>query len=239
MGSARTAELIIATTLVGTLTLAGCNGGSKPTSTEPDRASPSESKAKPSVASPSLPTTAELKAALLKAEDLGPTFSKSASGESEEDESVFKGCKPLADLLNGSDGTQGDKGNEVEVEFEERGKPTFVTEGLVAQQADALATDYAEVKEALASCDSITLVAPEGVIKFSLTAIKFGGADSAGVRMDGEYVGVQLNGYIAIEKLAENVGIVFGFFQAAEGSSQVAAAFYDRAADNARKSLDL
>ncbi|WP_307072093.1 hypothetical protein [Streptomyces canus] len=84
-----------------------------------------------------------------------------------------------------------------------------VSDALTAEPTGALAADYAKAKQALESCDSISLVSTVQTIKFSLTPIHFGSSDSSAVRMDATHQGVLVNGCIAIERLGKNVALSY------------------------------
>lgn len=241
MRSARTAWMGRAAAVVGVLALVG--GCSSDASSNPSETSVCASTQIAASPAPTvqLPTSDQLESALLDADDLGPAFTQKptaapAPSESEKD-TRFKGCQPLARLLNADDG-RSDYPQAVAT-FRSRDGLAVVAEGLAAEPPSALAADYAEAKQALESCDSISLESAGQTIKFSLTPIHFGGPDSSAVRMDATRQGVLINGYIAIERLGDSVALSYVFFQAGGGSSQLASHFYERAADKARTSLDL
>nr|WP_161381966.1 hypothetical protein [Streptomyces sp. SID5914] len=233
--------MVRAAAFVGILVLLA--GGSGNTSSHPSEARARASA--PIAAVPAstvrVPTSDQLEAALLDADDLGPAFAKRptatpAPSEGEKD-TRFEGCQPLAGLLN-EDGGRSDY-PQAAVTFQSRDGLVAVAEGLAAEPPGVLAADYAKARQALESCGSISLVSAGQTIKFSLTPIRFGGSDSSAVRMDATHRGVLINGYIAIEKLSDSVVVSYVFFQVGGGSSQLASHFYDLAADKARASLGL
>ncbi|WP_327691076.1 hypothetical protein OG870_17310 [Streptomyces sp. NBC_00461] len=243
MRSSRAARAAEAVTLIGTLAVVGCNGSTSSSTTGTGTASASVQTASSPSPTSKLPSTAQLEAALLEAGELGPAFAKesaspspSESNRSDEGD-TFKGCRPLAMLLNGGAGRSNNP--QATVTFKAREGAVAVAEELLAEPPAALGTDYAATKRALESCDSITLVSAGKTIDFSLTPIHFGGPGSSAVRLDGTYRGVLVNGYIAIERLSKNVVLSYSFFQAGGGSSQLASAFYQLAVDKARTNLNL
>ncbi|WP_158751427.1 hypothetical protein [Streptomyces bicolor] len=193
-----------------------------------------------------LPAPDQLQSALLRADDLGPAFTqKPTTGpspsqpEDAANETRFAGCQPLAGLLNGTGDDGRSKNPRAVAIFTSRDGRVAVYEALTAEPPAVLDDDYAQTKQALESCGSISLVSAGQTIKFSLTPIRFGGPDSSAVRMDATHQGVLVNGYIAIERLGESVALAYAFFQVGGGSSQLASHFYQRAADKARTTLDL
>jgi hypothetical protein len=190
-----------------------------------------------------LPSTGQLSSVLLNADELGPAFtqeptaSPSPSRPEDGKESRFEGCQPLARLLNADDEHPNYPG--ATATFASRNGLATVFEALTAQPPDVLDAEYGQAKHALEACDSIVLTTAGQTIKFSLTPIRFGGPDSSAVRMDAQLRGVLINGYIAIEQLSKSIALTFSFFQVGGGSSQLASAFYQRAADKARTALNL
>jgi hypothetical protein len=99
-----------------------------------------------------------------------------------------------------------------------------------------LAADYAQSVKDLRSCQSLT-ISSEGIsLTFSLTQMNFGPAGSPAARMDGEYKGVQTNGYLATQ-LVHTAGLLFFYFQIGSGSSQEASSIYSQAVSKATSTL--
>ncbi|MEV0095111.1 hypothetical protein [Streptomyces sp. NPDC050738] len=222
--------------IAGALLLTGCNSL---TNASPSRVVQSAPEQSVAPRTEDLPTSAELEAALLNADDLGGTFTESPPGSDSPttgaSEPSFTGCRLLADLLNTSDGDPEQK--QASATFE--GAGISVSETLTALPATLMDPAYTVARKALSSCGSISYVSANERIDFELTPIHFGGPDSIGVRMDGAYLGTQVNGYLLIERLGKNVVMGYVFFQAAGGSSQVASAYYRLAIATARESLGL
>ncbi|MFE2219864.1 hypothetical protein ACFW93_49250 [Streptomyces canus] len=241
MRSDHAARTIKAAALICIVCLVGaCNPGT--VSGPETRTGASVQAAASSAPAADLPATGQLSLALLNADELGPAFtqkptaSPSPSRPENGKDSRFKGCQPLARLLNADDEHPTYPG--ATATFASNGLAT-VFEALTAEPPDVLNAEYGQAKKALEACDSIVLVTAGQTIKFSLTPIRFGGPDSSAVRMDARHRGVLINGYIAIEQLSQSVALTFSFFQVGGGSSQLASAFYQRAADKARTALNL
>ncbi|WP_406182329.1 hypothetical protein [Streptomyces canus] len=242
MRSDHAGRMIKAAALICIVCLVGaCNPGT--VSGPETRTGASAQAAASSAPAADLPATGQLSSALLNADELGPAFtqmatpSPSPSRPENGKDSRFKGCQPLARLLNADDEHTTYPG--ATATFASRNGLTTVFEALTAEPPDVLDAEYGQAKQALEACDSIVLVTAGQTIKFSLTPIRFGGPDSSAVRMDARHQGVLINGYIAIEQVSQSVALTFSFFQVGGGSSQLASAFYQRAADKARTALNL
>lgn len=221
--------LLVAVVLIFTAAVAGCGGSSTSATGAPSKDSATPSK--PMSAS-TLPTEAQLQSALLQATDLGSSFSLSTAAGGTGTSSAV-GCEPLASMLNASAGAQE---RTAEVEFSGGSTGPFVGETLTAEGQAALSKDYEATQVALSQCRTLSFVSGGTTLTFSLTPIHFGGSDSTAVRMDGTYQGVEVNGYLAIEKI-NSTALSFYFFQVGSGSSQSASLFDARAVAKAQRVL--
>jgi len=225
--------LLTAGLLVG---LAGCgsagpSAGASTPSSNPASAATSNA----SSPTPTLPTSAQLKAALLTAAELGPGFaaSTSSSSSTQTGGTTISGCPALAALINGSP-SAGQTSQEAEFTADDTGP--YVGESLMTEPAAALDTDYAKTKAALTSCTSLSITSGGVAADFTLTPIQFGDPGAAAVRMDATIQGVQVNGYLALQRLG-SVALTFYYFQLASGSSQTAYQYYTQAVTKARSVL--
>ena len=222
------AALLTVALLVG---LVGC-GGASPSAGAPSPSHPaSVATSNAPSPTPTLPTSAQLKAALLTAADLGPSFASSTSTDTSG--TTVSGCPALATLLNGST-SAGQTSQEADYSAGDTGP--FVGESLMTEPAAALDADYAQTKAALTSCTALSITSGSVTLDFTLTPIHFGDPGSAAVRMDATVQGVQVNGYIAIQHLG-SVVLTFYYFQLASGSSQTAYQYYTQAVSKARSVL--
>lgn len=190
----------------------------------------------PAAASTALLTAAQLQAALLTPGELGPAFaaSSSASDTTGTGNSSVTGCEPLASMLNGVPSTTQQIQQEVLLTAGSNGP--FVQESLLTEDPTALTTDYAQARTALTSCHTLTFPTGAEPLTFTLSPINFGGPGSAAARMDATYRGVQVNGYIAIDRLGP-VGLTYAYFQIGSGSSQLASAYYTQAVNKIHQVL--
>jgi hypothetical protein len=177
-----------------------------------------------------LPTPAQLKSALLNADDVGLKESKST--DSGHDGSTASGCSEFAKILNEPSEAQ----EEQDAEFTGGDSGPFLGEQLMTEEPAKLASDYAQVSKALASCKSLSYKYTDGTLTFALSPIKFGGPGAVAVRMDGESNGVQVNGYLAVERLGD-VALSYSFMQVGDGSSMLASTYYEQAVSKVRKEL--
>jgi hypothetical protein len=170
-----------------------------------------------------------MRAALLTAKDLGPSFSASKG-----DTTTVKGCQPLADMLNSASSGQR---AQVQAEFAAEGLGPFLGETLTTRRDQAdLAREYDKTRTALARCRSLSFLSGGTKLTFALSPINFGGPGSAAARLDGTYQDVQINGYLAIDKIGPVV-FAYYFFQVESGSSQLAYAYYKQADAKVRRVL--
>lgn len=185
----------------------------------------------PSSSDPGAPTAAQMQAALLTAADVGPPFTPETSTGGTAATTVT-GCQPLADMLNAPSGTDGTR---VEAEFTAGDQGLYLAETLTtAADQVALANGYEQLRAAVAQCRSLTFQSEgSAALTFDGTPMNFGGPGSAALRLDGTYQGIQINGYIAVEKIGPVI-LGYVYFQVASGSSQLAVAYYAQAAAKAR-----
>lgn len=182
-----------------------------------------------------LPDPAKLRAALLTSHDIGLPPAPPSTGSANGGE--ITGCKPLADILNTPPPAPPPTGqNEQSVAFAGGSTGLAVGETLTTEGSARLAADYAKVAKALTACRSLTFSGDGTRLTFDVTPIKFGGADSAGARMDATYRGVQVNGYLAIQRIGPVI-MGYYFFQVGGGSSQLASAYYRQAANKVAHTL--
>lgn len=180
---------------------------------------------------PGAPTAAEMQAALLTAADLGPPFTPQTSTGGTSATTVT-GCEPLAGMLNAPSGPEG---TQVEAEFTAGDQGPYLAETLATTPDQvALANGYEQLRAAVAQCRSLTFHSEgSAVLTFDGTPMDFGGPGSAALRLDGTYQGIQINGYVAVEKLGPVI-LGYVYFQVGSGSSQLAVAYYTQAAAKAR-----
>ena len=184
-----------------------------------------------------LPTAAELQAALLSQSDLGAPYSaQQSSGASESgssDQSV-SGCPGLSRELNSGSSSQTGLVSDA-ADFTAGQTGPFVIEQLLTGPPAQFASDYNQSVSDLKSCRNLTLTSGGTKLDFTLTPINFvSGATAA--RMDATYEGVQVNGYIAVQRVG-SAGLVFLFFQIGSGSSQEAYTIYTQALKKAQSHL--
>ncbi|WP_431676018.1 hypothetical protein [Kitasatospora sp. KL5] len=187
-------------------------------------------------ASAALLTASQLQAALLTAAELGPAFTVSSSPVATADSrsEAVAGCEPLAGMLNGAPSTTQQVHQNVLLTAGDTGP--FVAESLLTESPEALTSDYAQARGALASCRTLIFPTAAEPLVFTLSPINFGGPGSTAARMDATYRGVQVNGYLAIERLGP-VALTFAYFQVGSGSSQLASAYYRQAVDKIHQAL--
>ncbi|MDJ0347095.1 hypothetical protein QMK19_36975 [Streptomyces sp. H10-C2] len=82
----------------------------------------------------------------------------------------------------------------------------------------------------------MTFASDNTTLVFTLSPIRFGGPGATAARLDSTYQGVQVNGYLAVEKLGPVVMVYF-FYQVGSGSSQLASQYYRQAVTKAQRVL--
>lgn len=171
-----------------------------------------------------VPSSDTLEQALLEPQDLGPEFARGVN-TSPDDSADPVGCPALQNLQRAPSPAGQWPEVRLTTDF------VFVQEQLIAGTPQALGTTHARVRDALATCTSLSFPMPDtDPLTVAVTPIRFGGPESAAVRMDGEYMGVPINGYLALEQLG-SVELVYVFFQVLDDSSQPAAYAYSLAVD--------
>jgi hypothetical protein len=206
------------------LLAAGC-AAAEPTARD---ATPAASTA-PAQAS-GLPSAAQLQAALLAPADMGSAFTRqpteSPSGSGSSSSTTVAGCPQLQFLVSvGAALSPADQG--VTYQAGEVG-PTIAESLITAPSAD-LAHAYADDVAAMRSCKHLEVDADGTALPLTLSPITFGSPQSAAVRMDGTLQGVQINAYLALDRIGPTE-LAYFFLQVGSGSSQVAA-YYFRVAD--------
>ncbi|MCG6495796.1 hypothetical protein [Kitasatospora sp. A2-31] len=190
-----------------------------------------------------LPTDAQLSTALLTAAELGPDFTEvppSTGSSPSGGASPVSGCDALRALLARQGAEPTPQQPHQGVEFEGPGGNPMVTESLTAEDPAKLTGDFATVTEAFANCHSLTFDDGTGTsVTFTVTPITLGERhDAPAVRLDGTLAGVQLNGYIGIERFGPTA-LSYGFFQRDSGSSQLASLYYRAAVAKAERTLNV
>jgi hypothetical protein len=193
--------------------------------------------------SSSIPTAAELRSALLTADDLGPSFSVQPSETATPTPSGGQatGCKQLTDLINSPAATASPTDQTVETQVILFGGDTgpYVGEFLSGSPSAKLDKSFPVVKSALESCKQLNLPSGSTQISFALSPIDFGSPGSVARQMDGSVEGVPVNGYIAVNRLSSTVAFVYLYIQVGSSSPQQASAFYHQALTKAQNALRL
>ena len=214
---------LVATTTVVVLTV-GMSGG----------AIGSAAAQSASSSSPALPSAATLQAALLTADDLGAAFSTPTDTDSTDSGSTsVTGCPALEPLLAGTPGA-GQEQQQTSLQAGDQGP--FIDEALLAESSTALASGYARDRAAIESCKTLDMTSGGTELDFTLSPIKFAPANSAAVRLDGTYDGVETNGYLAVADIG-NVELDYFYLQLDSGSSQLASYFFTEAVSKAQSTL--
>lgn len=180
---------------------------------------------------PGLPSAAQLQAALLAPADMGSAFTRQPAespdtGSGSSSSTTVSGCPQLRFLVSvGAALSPADQG--VTYQAGEVG-PTIAESLITAPSAD-LARAYADDVAAMRSCKHLEIDAEGSALPLTLSPITFGGPQSAAVRMDGTLQGVQINAYLALDRIGPTE-LAYFFLQVGSGSSQVAS-YYFRLAD--------
>lgn len=214
------------------LLVAGCAEGAPALRDAAPAASPSAAPARTS----GLPSTAQLQAALLAPTDMGsaftrqPTESPSAgsgsSGSGSSGTTTVTGC-PQLQFLTGVGASTSPTSQGVTYQAGDYG-PT-VSESLITAPTADLEHTYSDDVSAMKSCKHMEINSNGETFTLTLSPIAFGGPKSAAVRMDGTLQGVQIDAYLAIDRVGP-AELAYFFLQVGSGSSQVAS-FYFRLAD--------
>jgi hypothetical protein len=184
-----------------------------------------------------LPSAEQLQAALLSPSDVGPTFtpqpsSASPSGTGTSSPTV-SGCPELTSALAW---TNNGSRIEKDVTYQAGQAGPFLIQSLSTAPKDQVNANYAQAVTALRTCKTLTLGSQGTVLDFHLTPISFGPAPSQAVRMDGSYQGVQLNGYLVINRVGA-AEMAFIYLQVNETSPQAAMHYYQLAETKAQQHL--
>jgi hypothetical protein len=230
MNSARWVGVVL---LVAGIALAGCgstsHGTGSPATTA--AASPTETAAASPTETVAVPTRAQLKAGLLTAAEIGAPYTVQAPTQG--DSGRTSGCKGVANLENES--TPGEV--TVSRDFSAGETGPFVSQMLAAEPISSFERSLKANIDALASCQHLSFAYEDGTkLSFELTPINFAEGATA-KRLDGTEQGVELNGYLAIQRVTRNVAMVFVYFQAGSGSSQDAFHIYTLAKDKATRAF--
>jgi hypothetical protein len=230
---------VIAAIAIAASGVAGCTGSPPPAHTAHSTGQPSSPPAGPRTVltptpKPSLSAEARLRSALLQASDLGPSFSEVTSAGGSPASVKVTGCPSLATPINSSLGAQ----RSIQQSASFSGGPfgPFVEESLAALPAAEMGADYARMRAAIASCHFLGFAGYGQTMIFKLTPVSFGPPGSSAVRMDADFHGVLVDGYLAIDRIG-NVALVYIFYQFESRSSQPANTFYVRAVGKARRIL--
>jgi len=204
------------------------------TSSQSSTATTSSSPPAPATSS-ALPSAAQLESALLTPGDLGTGFTTEppTAGSGSSGNTTTSGCQGIENLVNGTPGAQ-----QTEQESDLTGGQTgpFVEEVLLTEPTHTLAQDYARDQAAMTSCTALTFSEGATTLSLTLSPIHFGGPGTTSVRMDGTLDGIQVNGYIAIDRLG-SVELGFIYFQLESGSSQLASYYFTLAVAKAHSAL--
>jgi hypothetical protein len=114
----------------------------------------------------------------------------------------------------------------------------FVEQDLCVAPVSAFEPVFTKISGDLASCKQLTITSDGETLRFDLTPFNFAAGGTA-ARLDGTYQGEQLNGYLAVQKVSQNVAMLFFYFQIGSGSSQEAFQIYTVAIDKAKRAFRL
>jgi hypothetical protein len=237
----RRVNAVISATAIAASGVAGCAGSSPPAHTAHSVGLPLSPSAGPRTVltptpmpAPSLSAEARLRSALLQASDLGPSFSEVTSAGGGSASVKVTGCPSLATSINSSPGAQ--RSMQQSASFSGGSFGPFVEESLTALPAAEMGADYARMRAAIASCHFLGFAGYGQTMMFKLTPVSFGPPGSSAVRMDADFQGVLVDGYLAIDRIG-NVALVYIFYQFESRSPQPANTFYVRAVGKARRVL--
>ncbi|MFI2606550.1 hypothetical protein [Kitasatospora sp. NPDC018619] len=188
-----------------------------------------------------LPTSDQLQSALLTAADLGPGYTATPVTQSPspgENPSPVTGCAALSALINMHATQTGRQVPQAAVALDGPNDNPMVTQALAAEAPDRLTADYNTAADALKTCHSITFNGGNGdQVTFTVTPITLGDRkDAPAVHLDGTLAGVQLNGYVGIERFG-NTAMAFGYFERQGTSAQTAAMQYRTAVAKVERTL--
>ncbi|MEU3572512.1 hypothetical protein AB0E96_29415 [Kitasatospora sp. NPDC036755] len=190
---------------------------------------------------PPLPTADQLKSALLTAADLGPGYTETPVTQSPSpggNPSPVTGCAALSALINMRSTQTGGQVPHAAVELDGPDGNPMVTQVLAAEAPDRLTADFNTVTDALKTCHSITFNnGDDDQVTFTVTPVTLGDRkDAPAVHLDGTLAGVQLNGYVGIERFG-TVAMAFGYFERQGSTEQTASMQYRTAVAKAERTL--
>jgi hypothetical protein len=187
------------------------------------------------------PSVAELQAALLSQQDLGPSYTLVPSGGASQGSAspgsgstTVTGCPQLSSLLNATTSNSQTVASET---FQVGQLGPFLSEALLTAPAATLNANYARDKAALTSCKTMTINAGGVPLKLTLTPTDLGVAGSTAVRLDGSSDGVQINGDLGIDHVGQ-VEMGFVYLQLDSTSQQGAMALFKQADAKVRHAFE-
>ncbi|MFJ9445314.1 hypothetical protein ACIRRH_26130 [Kitasatospora sp. NPDC101235] len=212
-----------------------------PASAVPAQDLPSAGRLTSAAPAQDLPSADQLTSALLTAADLGsghtaiPVTQSPSAGEVP---TPVTGCDALSALINMHATQTGTDVPRAAVALDSPDGSPVVTQVLAAEVPDRLAADFDAAADALRTCHSITFNAgPEDTVTFTVTPVTLGDRqDAPAVQVNGTLAGVQLNGYVGIERFG-NVAMAFGFFERQGASEQTASQQYRTAVAKVERTL--
>ncbi|MFJ6619206.1 hypothetical protein ACIQOW_16700 [Kitasatospora sp. NPDC091335] len=198
---------------------------------------------RPASAAPAetLPTADQLKPALLTPADLGPGYTAISVTQSPSpggNQTPVTGCAALSDLINMHATQTGPQVTHAAVELDGPDGNPMVTQALAAESSDRLTADFKNATDALKSCHSITFEAgTQDSVTFTVSPVTLGDRkDAPAVHLDGTLAGVQLNGYVGIERFG-TVTMLFGYFERQGSNEQTASMQYRTAVAKVERTL--
>lgn len=201
-------------------------------------AGPTTPSGSPSGAAAGVPTVAQLRAALLTAQEAGSGFVAEPDDQSDVVSGDVTGCPALMQLINAKS-SAGPNQRDVQVTLTggSQANPVAVVEGLTAEPEAVMAKDYEHVAAAIGSCGHLGLpLDAQSTVELTLSPETLApGATAA--RMDGNLGGVPVNGDLAVDRIRADVALFYFFFQVGSGSSQQSAALFSQAVAKAQQSL--
>lgn len=189
-----------------------------------------------------LPSADQLKSALLTPAELGPDWTEIPVTQSPSPgaspSSPVSGCAALNALVNMYVTQPGAPIPRAETELDGPNGNPMVTQALAAEAPDQLTRDFNSATDALKTCHSITFNAGTGdTVTFTVTPVTLGDRkDAPAVHLDGTLAGVQLDGYVGIERFG-TVSMVYGYFERQGRDEQAASMQYRTAVAKVERTL--
>ncbi|MFJ7905966.1 hypothetical protein [Kitasatospora sp. NPDC096204] len=191
-----------------------------------------------------LPSADQLKSALLTASDLGadwteiPVTQSPSPSPGASPSSPVTGCAALNALINMYVTEPGAPIPRAETELDGPDGNPMVTQALAAEAPDRLTTDFNSAADALKTCHTITFSSGTAdTVTFAVTPVTLGDRkDAPAVRLDGTLAGVQLNGYVGVERFG-TVAMVFGYFERQGSNEEDASMRYRTAVAKVERTL--